>query len=347
MGQHHQHINYTMRLKIEWMKLHKFKVKEIAEEIGIHISNVYRELKRGEYEHLNSDYTTEKRYSADLAEANHQMAMTAKGAPMKIGNNHKVAQFIEGLILNEHYSPAAVCAVLKSERGEKYGITFCRNTIYKYIEDGNIFPNITNADLPEKGKRKRTYKKIRAKRAPRGKSIETRPKEVESRETIGHWEMDTVVSGKGSKARLLVLSERASRKEIIIKMPDGTTQNVVLALDWLERRYGAEFNKVFQSITVDNGSEFADVEGMERSYKKNGEQRTTIYYCHPYTACERGTNENSNKMIRRIFPKGTDFGKISEREIKKAETWLNNYPREILGFKSANVVFDEWRCSNI
>ncbi|MEY8312859.1 DDE-type integrase/transposase/recombinase [Oscillospiraceae bacterium 42-9] len=100
---------------------------------------------------------------------------------------------------------------------------------------------------PENGKRRRTYKKASA--------------------NIGHWEMDTVVSGKESKARLLVLSERASRKEIIIKMPDGTTQNVVLALDWLERRYGAEFKKVFQTITVDNGSEFADVEGMEGSYK--------------------------------------------------------------------------------
>ena len=79
-----------------------------------------------------------------------------------IGNNYAVADFIERLILEEHYSPAAVCAVLRDEeRGGEFGITFCRATIYKYIDDGNIFPNVTNKDLPEKGERKREYKQVR------------------------------------------------------------------------------------------------------------------------------------------------------------------------------------------
>ena len=261
---------------------------------------------------------------------------------LKIGNNFAVAEFIEEKILHEDYSPVAVCALLREEEyQEKYHITFCRATIYKYIDDGNIFPHITNKDLPEKGQRKREYKQVREKRPPRGRSIEERPPEVETREEVGHWEGDTVVGKKGSKARLLVFSERATRNEIIIKIPDGTTKSVVRALDRLERRFGADFPRIFKSITFDNGSEFADCEGLERSRRRKGKKRTTVYYCHPYTACERGTNENINRMIRRKFPKGTDFDKVRASKVKAAETWLNNCPRGILGFRSAVCVFSE------
>ena len=68
-------------------------------------------------------------------------------------------------------------------------------------------------------------------------------------------------------------------------------------------------------------------------------KRTTVYYCHPYSAYERGTNENINKMIRRFLPKGTDFRKITAAYIQRVETWINNYPREILGFASSNDLF--------
>lgn len=334
-------LDYKKRLRIEAMLKHNYTKREIADELGVHISTVYRELKRGEYEHLNSDYTTETRYSPEIAEAKYQEGLAAKGAPLKIGSNFAVAEFIEALILEEHYSPAAVCAVLRyEERGAAFGITFCRATLYKYIDDGNIFPRVTNKDLPEKGSRKREYKQVREKKQPRGRSIEERPPEIDTREEGGHWEMDSVVGKKGTKARLLVMSERMSRNEIIIKVPDGTTASVVRALDRLERKYGADFKRIFKTITVDNGSEFADRDGIERSCRRKG-ARTTLYFCHPYTSCERGTNENINRMIRRIFPKGTDFDKVRPAEVKAAETWLNNYPREILGYRSASSVFAE------
>lgn len=335
-----EQLNFKKRLRIEAMLKHNYSKKEMAEELGVHISTIYRELKRGTYEHLNSDYTTETRYSPEIAEARYQEGLAAKGAPLKIGNNYAVAEFIEGLIIEEHYSPAAVCAELRGGRGVEFGITFCRATIYKYIDDGNIFPNVTNKDLPEKGERKREYKQVREKKQPRGRSIEERAPEIETREEGGHWEMDSVVGKKGTKERLLVMSERKSRNEIIIKLPDGTTASVVRALDRLERKYGASFSRVFKTITVDNGSEFADCAGIERSCRRKG-SRTTLYYCHPYTSCERGTNENINRMIRRIFPKGTDFGKVRPAEVAAAERWLNNYPREILGFKTAASVFAE------
>lgn len=201
---------------------------------------------------------------------------------------------------------------------------------------------LTNKDLPEKAKRKRKYRKVKtAKRAPRGKSIEKRPAEVEGREVFGHWEMDTVYSGKQtSKKALLVLTERKTRQEIIERMPDRTEESTIKALDRIERRFGALFRKVFKTITVDNGGEFSNVERLEQSAIRKG-KRTRFYYCHPYSSFERGSNENQNRMIRRRYPKGTDFGKVSTAAIKELEQWINNYPREILGWKTSAMCFRE------
>lgn len=123
-------------------------------------------------------------------------------------------------------------------------------------------------------------------------------------------------------------------------MPDQTSASVVAALNKLERKYGRRFSKIFKSITFDNGSEFSDCEGIEKSIYGNNRKRTKAYYCHPYSAYERGTNENINKMIRRFLPKGTDFRKVTAAYIQRVETWINNYPREILGFESAAMQFE-------
>ena len=137
--------------------------------------------------------------------------------------------------------------------------------------------------------------------------------------------MDCVEGKKKTKKTLLVLTERKSRREIIRPMRDQTARSVVRVLDNPERECGANFSKIFRTITVDNGSEFADCAGMEKSCRRKG-NRTKIYYCHPYSSYERGSNENVNKMIRRWFPKGTDFRKVTAKAIQKVEDWINNYP---------------------
>ena len=148
--------------------------------------------------------------------------------------------------------------------------------------------------------------------------------------------MDCVVGKReGSGAVLLVLSERSRREEIILKIPSKTQGSVVASLDRLEGKYGKEFREKFKTITVDNGSEFLDYEG-ERSIKGKDKKRVNLYYAHPYSSWERGTNENINKLIRRFIPKGTDIGKISKARIKYIENWINSYPRRIFGYKSAN-----------
>ena len=184
-----------------------------------------------------------------------------------------------------------------------------------------------------------------ASRAPAGESIEQRPEEIDEREEFGHWEGDTVYSGKGKRKTtraLLTLTERKTRKEIIIAIPNRKAETVVKALDALERKLGARrFRAIFKSITFDNGTEFAAAEELERSCINKHLPRTKVYFCHPYSSWERGTNENTNGMIRRRFPKGTNFAAVTNAQIAQAENWINNYPRKILGYKSSEIVFRE------
>ena len=180
------------------------------------------------------------------------------------------------------------------------------------------------------------------KRAAAGESIENRPDEVATRETFGHWEMDTVKGKQGvTKSCMLVLTERKTRDEIIFKLKDQKAESVVDALDRLERKWGDMFSKVFRSITVDNGVEFSDCKGMERSALTPGEKRTYLFYCHPYSSWERGTNENTNKLIRRHIPKGEDFDEKQDRDIEFIENWINTYPRGIFGFRTSEELFKE------
>lgn len=95
-----------------------------------------------------------------------------------------------------------------------------------------------------------------------------------------------------------------------------------------------------KAITVDNGSEFALADQLEQSCI-TGDKRTKVYYCHPYSSWERGSNENVNGMIRRRHPKGTDFSKVTAEEIAATENWINSYPRKIFGYKSAGTMFRE------
>lgn len=109
----------------------------------------------------------------------------------------------------------------------------------------------------------------------------------------------------------------------------------------MERRFGAMFKKVFKTITVDNGSEFSDFKAMQKSSYGRNAIRTLVYYCHPYCSCERGTNERLNREIRRLIPKGSALSKYTIEDIQKVEDWVNNYPREVLGYATSQELFDK------
>ena len=110
----------------------------------------------------------------------------------------------------------------------------------------------------------------------------------------------------------------------------------------LEQMLGIDlFKNIFKTITVDNGSEFANCTEMEKSCTDNS-QRTKLYYCHPYSSWERGRNENQNKMLRRFFPKGFDFSNTTQEDVQRACDWINNYPREALQWNNADALFSSF-----
>jgi IS30 family transposase len=334
----YKHLKERDRYKIEILLKEGLKPIEIAQRMRKGLRTIEREITRGKVRLLNCDLTYREEYCADAGQRIYEENARNKGPVLKIGKDHKLAKHIENKIIKEKYSPDAVIGEIK-EKGLEFEAKICTKTLYNYIDRGDVFLNLTNKDLPVKrdGK-KREYKKVKiAHKNLKGTSIEERPPEVENREEYGHWEMDCVVGKReGGGAVLLVLSERSRREEIIIKMPGKTQESVVASLDRLERKYGKEFKEKFKTITVDNGSEFLDYKGIERSIRNDGMKRVNLYYAHPYSSWERGTNENINKMIRRFIPKGTDINKISNARIKLIENWINSYPRRILGYKSAN-----------
>lgn len=326
------------RIKMETLLNAGHSVQEIANYLGFHRSTIYREYQRGKYMHRNTDYTESERYSSDRGQQAHDWYVTGKGRPLKVRDDYDFVSRIEKKILEEKYSPEAALAELAKE-GCKTKI--CIRTLYRYIDEG-IFLKLSNADLPVKGKKKERTKRVKTqKRASVGTSIEKRPDEVDSRDTFGHWEMDTVKGKRGTtKSCLLVLSERKTRNEIVIKMPDQGAASVVASLDRLEQKWGGLFKTIFKTITVDNGVEFSDVTGIERSVINKEEKRTSVFYCHAYSSWERGTNENINKMIRRHIPKGEDFDDTTDEQITYIENWINRYPRRMFKFRSSKELFD-------
>lgn len=352
-GRMFSHLSMHKRLKIEKMDREKYSIQEIADAVGVHYTTVWRELRRGRAKQMTTDLVEHEVYCADVAERKYRENLAAKGPDLKIANDRELADYLENLMLNEKYSPGAALAKIKEE-GRVFSVEISEWTLYSYITKG-VFRTLTNKDLPMRGEKKQEYKKVQPARAPAGDSIEDRDPAVETREVFGDWEMDTVESAKnkkkkgaGKKARrpkeakrLLVLTERKSRRELLCMMPNGKTESVVRALDQLERKIGTDaFRRIFRSITVDNGSEFANCEGLQRSCLGEG-QRTRLYYCHPYSSWERGSNENCNRMVRRWWPKGTDFSTISVKAVRAVQKWINEYPRKILGWKSASKVFNE------
>ena len=335
-----KHLNYEERIKIETLSKVGMKSEAIAKQIGCSGRTVRRELAKGKTELLNSDLTTRRAYSADIGQQKHNYAATAKGASLKIGNDYALVEYIEKLIIQEKMSPYATAEKIKQNKQFKTKLSY--KTIYNYIDMG-LFPNLTNKHLPvRKERKKRSYHPVRtAINHAKGKSISERAKEIDKREEYGHWEMDTVVGKIGTKAALLVLTERMTKLEIIRKIKSKSANCVVKELDKLERQLGSKkFREMFRTITCDNGCENLDCEGIERSTIVKG-KRTEVYYAHPYSAWERGSNENANKLIRRFIPKGADISKVSRERIRMIEDWMNNYPRRSLHGRSANMLINQ------
>ena len=297
----YKHLNYAERTMMErWYNKDKKSIKEISFLINKSERTIRREIKRGLVKVLNTHLIERYEYSADKAQETYNYNIKAKGLVFK---------------------------TVITARTIRNNIKL--KLVFNLKKDGYIYK------IKEQGKRK--SKRI-SNKIPAEKSIEHRPIEANNRSEYGHWEGDCVVGKrKGKGAVLFTLTERMTREEIIVKMDRKTKECVVKSLNQLERKYGKRFYHKFKTITFDNGSEFNGYMEMEQSHLRKG-KRTSVYYAHPYSSGERGSNENNNRLIRRWIPKGTDIGSLSKEFIKKVQDWINNYPRKIFEYKSTNMI---------
>lgn len=314
----YHHITYEDRVQIEGYVKMGLKAAEIAELIGCSERSIKREL-ANTWEEKQSDWTYKPRYTYDYAQMRHEERGAKKGRRGKLTEQPTLAAYLEKKIKKESYSPEAALFEAKNEGLE---VDISVKAVYDTI-DRKELGQVTRKDLLRGNGWHKEKAKPRKAHHTKGLSIELRPEEANNRSEPGHFEMDLIVGKQGTKPVLLTLTDRMTRQEIIRKLPNKEQQSVKAALDKLEQQ-GIKF----KTVTSDNGPEFLDFLSLQVSVR--GGERFKMYYAHPYSSWERGTNENGNGIIRRFLPKGTDFSRVTHHKVLQIQSWMNNYPRKIL-----------------
>jgi IS30 family transposase len=246
------------------------------------------------------------------------------GTPKITGDNWTFVR----MLLYLKWSPEQISGWLKDNSG--VGFYVSDQWIYEYIhrnqvKGGDLYEHLRRAGRPYRNGRFRPYRGSIKDRI----SIEERPEIVDKRLRIGDWEVDSVI-GKLNKSSLVTLVERVSRYTIILKVNSKEAQVVAKAIVARAK----EMKLTMHTITGDNGTEFAEHRHIAQ------ELDIDFFFTHPYSSWEKGTNENTNGLLRQYFPKGTDFNTISDDTINTVESELNNRPRKCLNYKSPIEIFN-------
>ena len=229
--------------------------------------------------------------------------------------------------LRQEWSPEQISGWLKKNTD----IAVSHEWIYQHI----FLDKRTGGDLHkhlrcQKKRRKRTGSYDRRGKIPNQVSIEERPEIVEKRERLGDWEADTII-GAGKRGAIVTLVDRKSRFTLLKQVARRTAAAVEAAILDLLRPYQTSTH----TITCDNGKEFANHQSIAQKLQVN------VFFAHPYSSWERGTNENTNGLIRQYFPKGSDFSSFTDDQISFVKERLNDRPRKCLDFQAPAMVFSQ------
>ncbi|MCB5955546.1 IS30 family transposase [Enterococcus sp. CWB-B31] len=328
-----KHLNYQERLKIEaWKQLDKpLSNREIARKLGRVPQTIHTEIKDGYVRQIRRQVQNGKTYeyesfcySASAGQAAYEKARENSRKQAKWVNAPDFMAYADHQMEKEKQSPDIVVG-----RAKKLGLFShedipCTTTLYNYID--LCLMKTRNIDLHLKLRRNRKTPRNRKNKTILGELIEKRPDIVTTRERFGDWEIDTVngLRVKDDQA-LLTLTERKTRYEVIIKIDGKASNPVNQAVQTLKEAAGKHFDLLFKTITSDNGTEFSGLSNLLKDI-------TDVYFTHPYSSWERGTNENHNGMIRRFIPKGTRMSDVSLATVRRVQDWMNNLPRRILGY---------------
>lgn len=343
----YHHLTKEQRAKIEVLLNTKNKNGErlfnnnyIANAVGVHKSTISRELKNRIKSKINviSGKVRNLPYNATDAQNDYKFKRSLSKAKYKLEKYPKMTKYIENKILNDKWAPDVIVGYMKTHNiFEREG--FCKittPTIYNAIRYRIINVKIKDTRRMKYDPKYEYKEKSQIIESKLDYSIEKRPEEVDKRLVFGHFELDTVIGKRdGVHECLMTLTERKTRFEMIFKLRAKTAAEVVKKFNDIKSFMKKNYNKIFKSITTDNGSEFSKFLEIIQDTK------TEIYFCHPYCSGEKGTNEKNNSMIRYFIPKGKLIEDYSYEEINKIVEWMNNYPRKILNYKTPLEAFLE------
>ena len=305
-----------------WLAKGKSQV-EIAERLGVHPSTVCREIKRGKLASASDYYSYTKSY-----QETEEKRKNANQMHCKIVYGGDLEEDIQKCLLL-YWSPEQMV-------GSKAVQGVSVKTIYNWLQNLPAAHYKSWRKYFRHGGKHRPAGSAESRRLYRARdkrSIKERPESVEDRVEFGHWEGDTIVSPRGHKGCLVTLVERSSGYLLASYIPRATKDLFAAACIDLLKEIKPEGRK---TLTLDNGSE---MNGFKEIEKETG---ATVYFADPHSSWQRGTNENTNGLIRQFFPKGTKFTKNSAEKLAIAAYLINNRPKKRLEYKTSKQAFQKY-----
>jgi len=319
MNKVYKQLNDQDRITIEIQLSRWAKKKEIAQIIWCHPSSITREVKRNSVKKRKSE---KMEYSSkDAVLKAYQRCWRKNTQSKKINIHTDLKMFIISELESEniYISPK----IIASKWNKENIIQISHTSIYSWLEtwDGNKYKQY----LAHSYKGYKTNKTPKKSKIQKRVWIEERSYENKNRIEAGHFEADLIVSQKWFKWAILTLVDRKTRLPRMFKLRDKSSSNIMKCIEKVQDEIW------IQSVTFDNGMEFA------KHYLLN-KQWIETYFSDPYSPWQKWSIENLNRMVRRTFPKGTNFDKVSAQKIRSVCYDLANTPREILGFLTPNQV---------
>ncbi len=324
MAKHYKHLDLFMRDRIQALKNSGHTNREIGRVLGIHHTTIGREIRKNSYG--TDGRTNSSEHGAySPSKAQHKAYVRRKYSKYqgkKIQDNDDLRLFIIDK-LEQHYNPDEISGMMKSN--PSLGFYVSKTAIYKWLYSSwgqRYCKHLYSARYRSEPRKKNKTHRVMI---PDRTGMEQRPEAALHRHESGHYEFDTVVSSKrsGSTAALAVLQERTTRlvraKLVPNLKPEDYARVIIELVDDMRVR----------SLTTDNG--------IENKHHKEITRITgaKVYFTDPYSSWQKGGVENANKMIRRYFPKGTDFATVTQTDVDHALARINNKPRKILGYVSS------------
>lgn len=314
----YQHFTQEERIMLSTLKRRGLTQQEMARELGKDQSAISRELSRNKQE--------DGSYHAGYAkQAANRRRKEANQVLKRIANDPWLEKYIIKR-LKIYWSPEQIAGRARRD----YEVMVCHETIYQYIY--NDRPDLKKYLRCQKGKYRRRYgTKIREKQREEAKKtrIDRRPKVIERRERLGDWEGDTIIGQRGTGS----LATHVDRKSGYTFIDYVARANAEAIRETVVKRFTKLPKQKKHTITYDNGTEFSEHEMIGR------ETKIDIYFAYPYHSWERGTNENTNGLIRQFFPKKSSFADITNTDTRRAERLLNTRPRKRLMYLTPVEVF--------